>query len=382
MARFRFTVDELRTRMGRKWQRYGDDVIPLWIADHDYPVAPEIHDALCEAVHRGELNYGVDAPVRELMAAKVRHVNDIPVDAEGIYVTQGVLPVMWLACRYACEPGDAVIVTDPMYWPFLRAVERTGTRKVWWPLDEAEGYRFDVDALNEAVTPKTKLLFLCNPHNPTGRVMTHAELRGVADLVVDRDLTVMVDELWEDIVYDRRAHRSLAAVNDEVSERTVTAFGFSKTYGVAGLQLGYAASTNQALVAEFRKIASGVLRGTSTLSLAAARAVLTGKVAHYVEDLMAHLHEVRALTAAAIEAMEGVTENAVEGTFLAFPNVASYGLSSRDVTAYLLKEARIAVTDGAVFGPAGEGHVRINFGSSRTVLAEALRRMASALSTL
>jgi bifunctional pyridoxal-dependent enzyme with beta-cystathionase and maltose regulon repressor activities len=97
---------------------------------------------------------------------------------------------------------------------------------------------------------------------------------------------------------------------------------------------------------------------------------------------MAHLHEVRALTASAIEAMEGVTENAVEGTFLAFPNVASYGLSSRDVTAYLLKEARIAVTDGTVFGPAGEGHVRINFGSSRAVLAEALRRMASALSTL
>lgn len=382
MARFRFPVEELRTRVGQKWQRYGDDVIPLWIADHDFPVAPEIQEALCEAVRRGELNYGLDAPIRELMAAKARRVNGIPVDAEGIYVTQGVLPVMWLACRYACDPGDAVIVTDPMYWPFLRAVECTGTRRVWWPLDEAEGYRFDVDALNEALTPKTKLLFLCNPHNPTGRVMTREELRGVADLAVDRDLTVMVDELWEDIVFDHRTHHSLAAVNDEVSERTVTAFGFSKTYGVAGLQIGYAASTNNALMAAFRKIATGVLRGTSTLSLAAARVVLAGEVAYYVEELMAHLHEVRALTAAAIEAMGGVVGNAVEGTFLAFPNLASFGLSSLDVTAYLLEEARIAVTDGAVFGPAGEGHVRINFGSSRAVLVEALQRMASALSTL
>jgi bifunctional pyridoxal-dependent enzyme with beta-cystathionase and maltose regulon repressor activities len=382
MARFSFTVKELRNRVGRKWQRYSDDVIPLWIADHDFPVAPEVRDAICEAVHRGDLNYGLDAPVRELMAAKVRRVNGIPVDAGGVYVTQGVLPAMWLACRYTCEPGDEVIITDPMYWPFLRAVERTGTRKVEWMLDEAEGYRFDVDALNEAVTSRTKLLFLCNPHNPTGRVMTREELQGIADLVVDRNLTVMVDELWEDIVYDGRQHRSLAAVNDEVSERTVTAFGFSKTYGVAGLQLGYAVSTNNELVEGFRKIASGVLRGTSTLSLAAAKTVLSGDVAYYVEDLRAHLHEVRTLTSDAIEEMEGVSGTTVEGTFLAFPNVESYGLTSRDMSTYLLEKGRVAVTDGSVFGSVGEGHVRINFGSSRSVLTEAFQRMTSALSAL
>jgi len=378
MSLFDVGFDDIRRRKGRKWTRYGPDVIPLWIADSDFHIAPQIKDAIIEAVQEEDLGYGDDLETRKRMAEKIEKKNGFRVDPENVYVTQGVLPAMWLASKYACRPGDEVIVTDPMYYPFFTAIEATEAKPVYWKLYEEEGYRFEADRLNEAISPRTKLIFVCNPHNPTGRAMTKEELSGLADLAIDHDLTVMVDELWEDILYDGRQHISLASLCPEISERTMTAFGFSKIYSVAGLQIGYLASTNKDTMERIRKIGRGVLRGASTPSLAASKVMLSDAVMPYVQEVLEHLHGMRDLTVRLLNEIEGISCNDIEATYLAFPRAEKKALRGKNVADYLLEKAKVAVEDGSRFGASGKDHVRINFGTGREILEEAIFRIKKA----
>lgn len=379
LSLFDISLEEAYKRKGRKWNTYGPDIIPLWIADPDFPVIPEIKETIARAIAKDDFYYSTSLEVQEMMADKLRRVNQIEASADDVYITQGVLPAMWLACKYACTPGDDVLVTDPMYYPFYRAVEATETNPIYWKLGEESGYQFNVDVAQELITNRTKLLFVCNPHNPTGRVMTRKELKGIADLAVDNDLIVMVDELWEDIVYDGRRNLSLAALSPEIAERTITAFGFSKTYGVAGLQIGYLVATNSEILDKIKRIAQGVLRGTTNISKAAAKIMLSRDVTYYVEALLNHLHKMRNLAVKRLRKLDGVTCNQLEGTFLLFPNLRSYGLTSTEITNHLLKEGKVAVSDGSLFGSSGEGHIRINIATSQQILTEALNRIHKAL---
>ena len=376
------TRDEMRHVKGIKWGLYGPDVIPMWIADPDFPVALEIKRALIDAVQDEDLFYASDEEARRAMAEKVKRRNRIEAEAGDIMVTQGILPAMWLAVRYACQPGDEVIVTDPMFDPFFTAVDAGEARSLYLRLDEEEGYRLDVDVLNELVTERTKLIFLCNPHNPCGRVHTEEELRGIGEVALDHNLTIMSDELWEDIVFDGRRHISIACLDPEIENRTMTSFGFSKTYGVAGLQMGYLVATNNEMMEKLRKIASGVLRGTSTLSRAAAPVMLDNTLNWWREGIVKHLTMIKDLVERRLKEMPGVTCPKLEGTYLMFPNLSGCGKTSKDMSDYLLKEGKIAVSSGSEFGPNGEGHVRMCIATSESIVSEALDRMERALSKL
>lgn len=203
-------LEEIRFNKGSKWALHGPDVIPMWLADPDFPIAMEIKRALYDAVQDEVVIYWGDQVAREKMAEKVGLRNNIEARPDDIMVTQGVDPAMWLGVKYACQPGDQVVVTDPMYRPFFTAVEAGEAKPLYHKLDEKEKYRFDVDALNELITRKTRLIFVCNPHNPTGRVMTKEELKGIGEVATDHNLTIMSDELWEDVVLDGRKHISIA----------------------------------------------------------------------------------------------------------------------------------------------------------------------------
>jgi len=381
-------ADAMKRRMpARKWRRYDRDVIPLWIADHDFSPPVEAKQAIVEALNICDTGYTDDSEVVQLMAEKVAKVNGIAAAPSDIYVTQGVLPMMWVACKASCKPSDEVIVTDPMYYPFFEAARAAEVRMNYVRLEPDEGYRFDEEQLKGAITSRTKLIFLCNPHNPTGRVMTREELGCVADMAVDHDLTVMSDELWEDIIFDGRRHVSLASLNPEIADRTVTSFGFSKTFGVAGLQVGYAVATNRQLMHKIKSIGfrdtgnpdEPSLRGTGSLGLAAAKAMLSTKVNYYVKELVTYLQEIRDLVYKRLVDISRMRLTPLEGTYLIFPNVSSFGMSSEDMTEYLLKRARVAVESGSEFGPSGEGHIRINIGTSKEILTEALNRIEGAL---
>ncbi len=381
MSLFNITLDKARQRRGIKWNKHGHDVIPLWIADPDFSVISEIKTAITSAMENDEFYYSDSFNLREAMAQKVKRINNIDVSAENIYVSQGVLPSFWLACKYACTAGDQVVITDPMYYPFKQAITATETAPICWDLAKYD-YTFDVADIAHLITERTKLLFLCNPHNPTGRVLTRKELESIGELAIERDLIVLVDELWEDIVYDGRRNLSLASLGPEIADRTMTVFGFSKTYGVAGLQIGYLAATNQKILDSLNEIAHGVLRGASNLSHAAAMIMLSDDVRYYVKALVNHLHGMRALAKKRLTEVEDVVCNPLEGTYLMFPDFSSYGLSSKEMSDYLLKTAKIAVSEGSLFGSNGNGHIRINIATSRSILTEAFNRLQTALAKL
>lgn len=384
-------ADIMKRRMpAMKWRKYDPDVIPLWIADHDFSPPVEVKEAIRDALDAGDVGYADSSEVLQLMAEKVTSVNKISAEPLDVYVTQGVLPVLWLACKFACKPGDAVVVTDPMYYPFFETARATEVKMNYVRLDAEDGYKFDEERLKEAITDRTKLIFVCNPHNPTGRVMAKEELKSIADIAVEKKLTVMSDELWENVIFDGREHISIASLSPEIADRAITTFGFSKAFGVAGLQIGYAVVTNREMMRKIKSIGfrdksdpdEPALRGTGSLALAGAKVMLGPNVDYYLERLVAYLQDVRDFTYKRLREIGRIELTALEGTFLIFPNLKAYKKSSNQLMEHLLKKGRVAVESGSEFGPAGEGHIRINIGTSMEIITEALNRIESALKVL
>ena len=376
------TIEGMLAAPGEKWHRDPPDVIPLFLADPDFPVASPIKRALLNAVHDEDLFYNYDDKAREAMAAKITRRNGLEATADDIMITQGVNPGLWLAVTHTCKAGDEVIVADPVYHRFFDAIKITNTRPVHWALEMEDGYRFDDEKLKDLVTSKTKLIFVCNPHNPCGRVMTENELKALADIAVDRDITVMVDEIWEDIVFDGGKHITLASLNPDIERLTLTSFGFSKTFCVAGLQMGYLCVTNKEMMARLKEHAWGVvMRGTSTLARAAAPVMLDETLDWWVADMMEHLHKIRALCEKRFEETPGIMCPKLEGTYLMFPRF-DYGMTSEELEKYLFEEARVRFAAGSDFGPQGEGHLRMCIATSEAIINEVLDRTQKALEKL
>ncbi|MES0324611.1 MAG: pyridoxal phosphate-dependent aminotransferase [Candidatus Bathyarchaeia archaeon] len=375
------TVEGMANSLNRKWQVYPKDVIPLWLASPDFRIAPEIKEALHQAVDAEDLYYNSDIKPREAMAEKIGRVNGQIVTPDDIMIAQGVEPILWLAVMHACGEGDEVVMPNPMYNGFVHVMEGLNTKPVYWDLDYEDGYRFDEERLKEIVTKDTKLLCLCNPHNPAGRVMTRQELKVVADIAVDNQIKVFMDELWEDIRFDGRGHVTLATLNPEIEDLTATAWGVSKTFGVAGLYLGYMATTNKEMLADFKKEAHSLQRGSNTLARAVAPVMLDETLDLYRRDLITHLTRVRDICHKRLNEIPGVSFPVVEGTYVPFPKF-DYGMTSEKLHEYLIKEAKVALNLGSNFGPGGEGHMRICFATSEEIMNETMDRMEEALTRI
>ena len=336
------TKELMRSIPNSKWGRYPEDVIPMWIAAPDVPIAPEIKEALHNAVNEQNLFYNSNLPARNAMAEKINKTNNIPVEAEDIMIIQGVDPSIWMGVKHACKPGDEVIINDPTYHTFKSVLPAAEAKPISWMLDREEGYKFNSEILKEIITPRTKLIYLCNPHNPAGRVMTKEELKAVADIAVDKKIFVMVDELWEDIVFDGKKHISIAGLNPEISNLTLSSWGFSKTFGVAGLQIGYMATTNREMLKIMKRQTTGIQRGSSTLACAAAEVMVSDKMNYWRKGFKDHLHKTREICASRLGAIPGVEFPELEGTYVPFPRF-NVGLNSDDLRDYLLKEAKVAI---------------------------------------
>lgn len=368
------TIENRLAVRGAKWHRDPPDVIPLWLADQDYPICPELKNELRKAIEEEYVIYSSDTEAREAIAGKLKRVNKVEVPPDQVMMTQGIIPAMWLVARQACRPGDEVIVTDPMYSPFFISVEVTQTQPVYWELDLDGKYRFDVEKLKELITPKTRLIYVCNPHNPAGRAMTKEELGGIADVAVDNDIYVMVDELWEDIRYNGVKHISLASLNPEIADLTVTSWGFSKTWSVPGLQVGYLACTNKVMFQNIQHLGTGILRGTNSLGLAIAPLICSGNIDYWFKNMNEYLAEVRDLVTRRLNEMGDFTIPHMEATYLMFPKF-NYGLTCDELDKILLKDAKVSLSKGSVFGPSGQGHMRMLTATSKGIMNEALNRI-------
>ena len=375
------TIESRLSVRGSKWHRDAPDLIPLWLADPDYPLCPELKDEMRKVIEEEYTIYASDLDARSAISEKLKRVNNLDIPKEQVMMSQGVTPIMWLAIQNACKPGDEVIVTDPMYYPFFNAVNATNTRPVHWKLDLEEGYKFDIERLKACITPRTRLIFVCNPHNPAGRAMTKEELKGIAEVAVDNNLYIMVDELWEDIRYDGHKHYSLAAIDDEAAALTMTGWGFSKTWSVPGFQAGYMGCTNKVMFEGLQKLARGVLRGTNNLTKGIAPLICSGEIDYWVKDMNAYLVEIRDLVEKRLTEMGDFTIPKLEATYLMFPRF-NYGLSSEELNKVLMEDAKVSLNEGSHFGPDCDGHMRILTATSKGIMNEALDRIEKVIPKL
>lgn len=368
----------------QKWHRYGEEVLPLWVADMDFVSPPAVLEALRARVDHGVFGYGlVPDSLRETLCAwSERHYGWAIEPAWQLWLP-GVVPALHLASLALTEPGDGVLTVTPIYPPFLQVAERTGRTPqqaaMAEPAAPGEPWRLDLAALEAAITPRTRLLLWCHPHNPTGRVWRHDELAGLAELVVRHDLTVVSDELHCDLLLDEGArHVPLAAAFPELASRTLTLWAPSKTFNLAGLTTACAVIPDAALRRRFAAAIKGLVPDGNVLGLVAAEAAYA-EGDPWRQALLEVLRGHRQRLVERVARWPGVSLGAPESTYLAWLDLReSPALAGEDSPQRaLLERAGVALSDGADFG--WPGFVRLNFGTTATQLEAALARLDGVL---
>jgi aspartate/methionine/tyrosine aminotransferase len=367
-----------------RWATLPEDVIPLTAADPDFPCAPEITAAIQAYAGERVFSYGPPEGLpafREVIAHTLRQRRNIATEASRILPVDSAAQGLFVVARYCLQPGDEAIIFDPVDFLFRSAVEAAGATAVYFPIDVASG-RYNLEQLRSLITPSTKLLCICNPHNPSGKVFSREELAALGEIAIAHDLWILSDEIWSDIVFAPAVYTSMAAVNEEIAARTFTVYGFSKSFGLAGLRVGFIVSpssmAHEGIVET--SLVSTTAYGVSTLSQVAAQAAFE-KAWYWVDAFLEHLTRMRDLTVAKLNSLPGIRCHTPEGCYLVFPDIKATGMSSTTLSDYLLQQARVAVVPGAEkwFGPGAAGHIRICFSTSERILTEALDRIAYAL---
>ena len=366
-------VPERRGSDSVKWNKYaGQDVLPLWIADMDFASPPPVLAALQARVARGDLGYAEPWPalVEAVQAYCQRHY-DWRVEADWLVWLPGLVCGINLACR---SVDGEVLTATPVYPPFLSAPGLSGRGLVRVSLREEGGrWSWDFAALEAAVTPATRLLLLCHPHNPVGRAWDADELQTLAEFAARHDLVVCSDEIHCDLVLDsERRHVPFAHLGEDAARRSITLMAPSKTYNIAGLGCSLAIIPDPALRRRYQAARRGIVPDVNVLALTAcASALLEGEA--WRQDLLAVLRANRDRVEAAVNAMPGLSLGHVEATYLAWIDARGLGV---DAPVEFFEAAGVGLSDGRDFGL--PGWVRLNFGCAPALLDQALDRMRAA----
>ncbi|MEL6922876.1 MAG: pyridoxal phosphate-dependent aminotransferase [Bacteroidota bacterium] len=370
-----------------RWATVEEGVIPLTAADPDFPIAPEIREAIHRYTRGGVFSYGAAEGLpefREAAAEVLQTRKGINCQPNWILPTDGAASGMYTIARALLEPGDEAIVFDPVDFLFKASVDAAGATAVRVAFHEDSG-SFHPAELEAAITERTKMICLCNPHNPMGRVLTREELMFIGSLAVKHNLWIMNDEIWSDIVFAPHRHINIASLHPEIAKRTISVYGFSKTFGLAGLRVGFVAPPSEKLFQHLLQTskANTTAGGVSTLSQVAATAAYK-EGWYWADAFIDHLTKVRDYSHQRLVNMPGVRCRKPEGTYLLFPNIEAFGMTSEDFVKVLLQNAKVAVVPGAAkwFGEGAEGHIRLCFSTSMEMMTEALDRIENCLQTL
>jgi cystathionine beta-lyase len=375
-----FDFDEIIDRRGTaalKWDKYaGRDVIPMWVADMDFRSPPAVVEAVRQRVEHGVFGY-TDAPA-ELNAVIVAHLQQAygwRIKAEWLMWLPGLVTGINLVCSAIGEEGDDVVTATPVYHPFLTGPvnQRRGVVRVPMRL-EGERWLWDFERLEASITPRSKLLLLCNPHNPVGRVFSKEELGELARVAAKHDLVICSDEIHCGLILDTdKSHIPFAALGDDVSARTITLMAASKTFNLPGLGCAFAVVSDPTLRKRLERAAAGIVpRVTAPGFVATLAAYRDGEP--WRVALVDYLRGNRDLVMDRIQAMAGLSMAPLEATYLAWINVQATQLRE---PAKFFEQAGVGLYDGKVFD--GEGYVRLNFACPRSLLVKALDRIAEAI---
>ncbi len=352
----------------------GSNVIALGRGDPDLPTPPHVIEAAKQAVHDGKIDPTPVAgmpELREAIATKLRTRNGIPAKAANVIVTTGGQEGLYLIMQALLNPGDAVLVPDPRYTSYDQAIASAGGEMVMVPTDHEDAFNLRAEAVEAAITPACKALLIVTPSNPTGGIVTRERLEQIADVATKHNLIVISDEIYEDFVYEPWEHFSIGSLPG-MADRTITLSGFSKSYAMTGLRVGYVAAPVD-FVEAMTAIKTYTTGPAATVSQHAALAAATGPDEP--------LHEFRRIYADRRAAMGegltalGLTYSEPRGAFFYWTNSSSTGIHATELSYLLLKEGDVLIFPGTGFGEKWSGYLRISILQSTDKIREALARM-------
>jgi cystathionine beta-lyase len=361
------------------------DAIPMWVADMDFAAPPGVTAALTAEVQRATHGYYADtgswaAALVDWLAR--RHA--LRVDPSWVSQTPGIVSGLGMILQAVSEPGDEVVVFPPAYHAFRRIIVANERQILDAQLVERQGrYEMDLDALRGKLTPRTKVVFLCSPHNPGGTVWSAGELRALARVCAEHDLILVSDEIHCDLVFERAKHIPTMVAAPEIMDRLITCVAATKTFNLAGAHAGACVTSNAALKRKLdaRIMACGLGSYNSFGMIATEAAWRTGEA--WLDALLRYLAKSRDLFDARIEAAApGALSMRLDATYLAWVNFSGTGLGAEEVAERVARRARIYASPGPQFGPGGEGWLRFNFATPRPILEEALERLDEAFQDL
>jgi len=368
---------ERRNTGSIKWDRYKDkDIIPLWVADMDFASPPPVIEALQQRTAHGVFGYThTPEELLDIIMRRLQKLYNWAIARDWLVWLPGLVSGLNVVCRSVGEDGDAVLTDTPIYPPFLAAPGLSRRKLVTAELcKENNRWVMDFDILNNAVTPETRLFLFCNPHNPTGRIYTKAELQQVAAFCEQHDLVICSDEIHCDLLLDTdKRHIPLASLDEAIARQTITLMAPSKTYNIAGLGCAFAIIPNTDLRAKFRRVMEGIVPYINALGYTAALAAYRDG-GPWLDALLAYLAGNRDLLQERVAALPGITMTHVEATYLAWLDVRSLGVEN---PAAWFEAQGLGLSDGAEFG--APGFLRLNFGCPRSLLTKALDRLEMAV---
>lgn len=375
---------EIRVMMERatKMQKNGEDVIHMEIGRPDFDTPQVIKDAANTALANGNVfytsNYGTPE-LRQAIADKLKRDNGIDYKAEEILVTIGVGEGTYAAVAAFTEPGDEILVPDPVWLNYIHVPHFFGAVPVSYKLREENDYQIDLNEIEGLITPKTRMLVINTPGNPTGVVQSRETLEKLADIAKKHDLIVVSDEIYEKLVYGEAKHISIASLPG-MKERTITLNGFSKCYSMTGWRLGYAAAPAEFIKAMVRVHAYINTCAPSFVQEAGITAL--EKAEPDVQEMVKEYQRRRDYIVSAINSIDGLSCRTPGGAFYIFVNIKALGKTSAEMADYLLDHAKIAAVPGSAFGPQGEGYIRLSYACSYERIVEAMERLKKAVAEL
>lgn len=380
--------DVLRQRAyNMRWAEQDTDVIPLTAADHDFPCAPEVVQALQDYIKEGYFTYTPHRgfpSFKQAIAKAMKERKNEDVNPDFVLPIDSAARGMKVIADAVLQPGDEVIVFDPVDFLFRTSMESAGAKVILFPTN-LQSDCVSLEGLEDYITPKTKMLGFCNPHNPMGMLYKKEDLDYLLRLSEKYGFYIMNDEIWSDMIYPECEFTSLLHFGAERNARTLTVYGFSKTFGLAGLRIGCVYTMNQEMYDRVVKasLVDTTIGGIDALSQIAGEAALKYGFPR-VDAFRAQIAENRDYALARIEKMPGIKCHKPQATFVLFPDITGTGWDPVDLIDVLKEKYRVALLPGGArfFGPGSEGHIRICLSTSREVLEEGLNRLEACLNDI
>lgn len=363
-------------------ERAGESVIHFEIGRPDFDTPDYIKRACEESLKKGEVfytsNFG-DMGLREAVAEKLTRENQVAYKPAEVLVTVGLSEAVFDVLCTILDEGDEILVPDPVWMNYLNVPRLLGATPVTYALREENDYQIDLAEVRGKITDKTKALVLVTPNNPTGGVLSEQTLRGLAKLAVEKDIMVIADEIYERLIYDGAKHISIASLPG-MKERTFTLNGLSKAFSMTGWRVGYVAVPEE-YIAALNKIHQHNTTCAPSFVQKASIVALRDEQ-NEVADMVSEYQRRRDYAVSAINAIPGLSCRCPKGAFYIFINIKALNRRSAEVAEMLLEQAKIALVPGDVFGPGGEGYLRMSFANSYENIVEGCKRLRQAVAAL